>query len=89
MIYALVVPLLEVNASHVFKEIRLASILNIAVMGGILVAHILESFYGGSIISGNIAKTLLGLELAAFAALLAIVLAVVALILDKHLNRAV
>jgi hypothetical protein len=122
LIYALVVPLLEVNASHVFneswpaharfhevwqlvtnvsigmvvlwlcwfkKEIRLASILNIAVMGGILVAHILESSYGGSIISGNLSKTLLGLELAAFAALLAVVLAVVALILDKHLNRAV
>ena len=120
LIYVLVVPLLEVNASHVFneswpaharfhevwqlvtnvsigivvlwlcwfkKEIQLASILNIAVMGGILVAHVLESSYGGSIISGNIAKTLLGLELAAFAALLATVLALIALVLNKYLNK--
>src|SRR5690606_32428095 len=83
-IYAVVVPFLEINPSHVFNSfwpaharfhevwqlstnicigilalwlafvknaIRTASILNISVMGGALVAHILEKTYGGSIIS--------------------------------------
>ncbi len=114
VIYAVVIPFLEINSSHVFNPIwpaharfhevwqlttnicigifalwfafgknaiRTASILNIAVMGGALVAHILEESYGGSIISGNIGKTIMGMELAAFAATVAVVLAVTALLL--------
>ena len=114
VIYAVVVPFLEINSSHVFNPfwpaharfhevwqlttnicigilalwlafgknaIRTASVLNIAVMGGALVAHILEESYGGSIISGNIGKTIMGMEVAAFAASIVVVLAVTALFL--------
>ena len=117
VIYAIVVPFLEINSSHVFNPlwpaharfhevwqlttnicigilvlwlafgknaIRTASALNIAVMGGALVAHILEESYGGSIISGNIGKTIMGMELAAFAASVVVVLAVTALLLASR-----
>lgn len=116
-IYAVVVPFLEINSSHVFNPfwpahalfhevwqlstnicigilalwfafcknaIRTASILNIAVMGGALVAHVLERSYGGSIISGNISKTIMGMEIAAFAATVVVTLAVTALILTTR-----
>lgn len=112
--YAVVVPLLEINASHVFNPawteharfhevwqlstnimigicalwlafknnaIRLAAVLNIAVMGGVLVAHSLEHTYGGSIISGTIRSTVAGIETAAFAAAVVVVMAVLALLL--------
>jgi len=117
VIYAVVVPFLEINSSHVFNPfwpaharfhevwqlstnicigifalwlafgqnaIRTASILNIAVMGGALVAHILEKSYGGSIISGNISKTIMGMEIAAFAATVVVALAVTALLLTSR-----
>jgi hypothetical protein len=118
MIYALVIPFLEVNASHVFNEawppharlhevwqlitnigigaialwlawgkaeIRIASMLNLAVMGGVLTAHALEGLYGGSINSGNIEATLLGLHVAVFAAGLVVVLSIAAFLLARRI----
>ncbi|BFM11020.1 hypothetical protein R50072_11730 [Simiduia litorea] len=117
VIYAVVVPFLEINSSHVFNpswpaharfhevwqlttnffigivalwlafnknSIRIASILNIVVMGGALVAHVLEKSYGGSIISGNTGIIILGMELAAFAASVVVVLAITALFLASR-----
>lgn len=117
LVYAILVPYLEINASHVFnpawvpharlhevwqlvtncsigavalwlawseKSIRLSSILNITVMGGVLVAHALADFYGGDILSGNVSKTILGLELAIFAASLVVVLAVAAFAMSNR-----
>ncbi|MFC3151351.1 hypothetical protein ACFOEK_09975 [Litoribrevibacter euphylliae] len=116
-IFAVIVPVLEINVSHVFNpdwpaharfhevwqlftncgigllclwltwlknNVRLASVLIVLVMGGVLFAHATETFYGGSVLSGNLSKTLLGLELAAFAACLAIVFAMVAAVLDMR-----
>ena len=113
-IFAVVIPILEVNASHVFnpdwpsharfhevwqlltnttlgllclwlawfnKQIRLTGVLVTIIMGSVLVAHALEKEYGGSVISGNISKTLLGMELAAAAAGLAVLMAIVAMVL--------
>lgn len=60
-------------------EVFIASILNIVVMGGVLVAYVLEEAYGGSIVTGNVTKTVFGLDLAAFAAGLVVGLAVAAL----------
>lgn len=120
LIYAVVVPVLEVNSSHVFNEswpaharlhevwqlttntaigmvalwltwgrgqVRTGSALNIAVMGGVLVAHALENSYGGSIISGNVGKTVLGMELAAFAAGVVVILAIAAFFLEARQPR--
>ena len=111
VVYGLVIPFLEVNASHVFNEtwpaharlhevwqlitnctigllslwlawfnnqVHVASLLNMAVMGGVLLAHILSPAYGGTILSGNVQTTILGMELAVFAAVLVVVLAVIA-----------
>lgn len=116
LIYGVVIPFLEINASHVFNEtwpaharlhevwqlttnisigivalwltwvknqVNLPSILNIAVMGGVLIAHVFEGLYGGSIISGNVEKTVLGIELAAFAAGLVVFLAFIVLVLNN------
>lgn len=121
LIYAVVVPILEINSSHVFNEswpaharlhevwqlttntaiglvalwltwgtgqVRTGSALNIAVMGGVLVAHALEGSYGGSIISGNIGKTVLGMELAAFAAGVVVILAIAAFLLEARQPKA-
>lgn len=118
VVYAVIVPLLEVNASHVFSEswppharlhevwqlltnssigaialwltwskgeARIASLLNIAVMGGVLAAYALEGSYGGSIRSGNVEITAFGIEPAAIAAGLVVVLAVVAFFLRGRL----
>lgn len=122
LVYALLIPWLEINASHVFNpgwppharlhevwqlssnmmigavalwlawrrgEVRLAGVLNIAVMGGVLVAHVLAPGYGGSILSGNLSgnvvsgnvvsgnahATVLGLPLAVFVASVVVMLA--------------
>ena len=116
-IFAIVVPILEVNATHVFNsewppharfhevwqlttncgigllclwlawfknKIQLASVLVTLVMGGVLVAHVSQGLYGGSVLSGNFSKTILGLELAAFAASLAVVMALAAAVLDAR-----
>jgi hypothetical protein len=117
MVYALVIPFLEINASHVFNEawppharlhevwqlitniaigvialwlawkkaeIQIASVLNLAVLGGVLIAHALDESYGGSINSGNIESTLLGLHVAVFAAGLVVVLAIAAFFIDRR-----
>jgi len=118
MIFMVVVPVLEINNSHVFNpewppharfhevwqlttncgigvlclwlawtksNIRLASVLVVIVMGGVLFSHGIESFYGGSIVSGNISKTFFGLKLAAAASCLSIIMAILALLLEgKH-----
>jgi hypothetical protein len=121
-IFAVVVPILEVNASHVFNaswpaharfhevwqlitncgigilclwlawlknKVRLASVLVVLVMGGVLVAHAAQDLYGGSVLSGNLSKTILGLELPAFAALVAVVMAIGATILDSQSKKSV
>lgn len=114
-IFAIVVPALEINVSHVFNpewppharlhevwqlttncaigalclwlawvrgNVRLAAVLTIIVMGGALFAHAIEDWYGGSLASGNIGRTLLGLEPAAIAAGFAVVMAALAIWLD-------
>ncbi len=119
LVFSVVIPLLEINDSHVFNpqwpaharlhevwqltthcalgifclwltwiqhQIRVASVLSIIVMGGVLFAHAIEGSYGGSIQSGNISKTIVGLELAAFAAMVVVVMSLVAIYLDRQ-NR--
>lgn len=114
VIFAVVVPILEINASHVANpewppharlhevwqlttncvigalclwlvwrkaSVRLAGVLVISVMGGVLFAHVIEDMYGGSILSGNVSRTLFGLEFAAVAASIAVIMAVAAIML--------
>lgn len=116
-IFAVVVPILEINASHVFNsswpaharfhevwqlitncgigllclwlvwlknKVQLASVLVVLVMGSILLAHAIQGFYGGSVLSGNMSTTILGMELVAFAASVTIVIAVAAAILESR-----
>lgn len=120
LVFSVVIPVLEINDSHVFNpmwpaharlhevwqltthcalgvfclwltwvkaQIRIASVLSIIVMGGVLFAHLIEGSYGGSIQSGNISKTILGLDLAAFAAIVVIAMALVAHYLDGQKTR--
>ena len=65
-------------------EIRLAAGVSIAVMGGVLFAHAMQGHYGGDVLSGNVSKTVLGLELAAFIAICVLVMSVVAILLDAR-----
>lgn len=115
LVFSVVIPILEINDSHVFNpmwpaharlhevwqltthcalgafclwltwikaQIRIASVLCIIVMGGVLFAHLIEGSYGGSIQSGNISKTILGIDLAAFAAIVVIAMSLMAHYLD-------
>lgn len=117
IIFAVIIPILEVNASHVFNaswpaharfhevwqlitncgigilclwlawlknKVQLASTLVTLVMGGVLIAHGLQDVYGGSVLSGNMSKTILGMELAIVAAGLAIIMAVGAALLESR-----
>ena len=65
-------------------EIRLAAGVSMAVMGGVLFAHGMQGHYGGDVLSGNVSKTVLGLELAAFIAICVLVMSVVAILLDAR-----
>jgi len=119
-IFAVVIPVLEVNASHVFNsswpaharfhevwqlitncgigllciwlvwlknKVQLASILVVLVMGGVLAAYAIQGFYSGSLLSGNTSKTILGMELAAFAASFAVAMAIGAAILESRSKK--
>lgn len=119
-VFSVLIPYLEINASHVFNpdwiaharfhevwqlttniligilclwliwiknNIQIAGVLSIIVMGGVLFAHLIEESYGGSVLSGNLSKTILGLESAAFVALLVVLLAVIAIVLDYKSKR--
>lgn len=119
-IFAVVIPILEVNASHVFNaswpahakfhevwqlitncgigllclwlvwlknNVQLASCLVGVVMGSILVAHALEGFYGGSVLSGNVSKIILGMELVAFTASVTVAIAIGAAILESRTKK--
>lgn len=68
-----------------FKQnISIAGTITMIVMGGVLFAHLIEDSYGGSILSGNTSTTVLGFEVAAFAATLVVFMSVTAMILDKR-----
>jgi hypothetical protein len=56
-------------------------------MGGILVAHATEGFYNGSVLSGNISKTIFGMELVAFASGVAVAMAIGAAILESRSKK--
>jgi len=71
------------------QQLRIAAIISIIVMGGVVVAHAIESSYGGSIQSGNISKTILGMDLAIVAATVVILLAVVAIMLEPRKTHAI
>lgn len=64
------------------NDIRLASVLGIIVMGAVLFAHMLEDYYGGSLLSGNIERTILGINLVALTAAVVVFMALLALALD-------
>ncbi len=116
LVYALVIPYLEINPSHVFNEawppharlhevwqltthctlgllvlwltwwrgeVAIASLVNVCVMGGVLMAYLLADGYGGSIHSGNLESVVLGVPVAVFAAGVVVVLATVALWLGR------
>ena len=117
IIFSVVIPVLEINSSHVFNadwpaharfhevwqlttncgvglfclwlvwlknKVQLASVLVSLVMGGVLVAYVTRNFYGGSVLSGNISKTVLGMEVAVFAAGIAVIMALGAAILESR-----
>ncbi len=69
------------------NKVQLASVLVVLVMGGVLVAHAIQDFYSGSILSGNMSKTILGMELSAFAATVAVAMAVGAAILESRSKK--
>jgi len=115
--YAVVVPIFELNDSHVFNpgwepharlhevwqlatncaigvfslwlvwfrgNLRLSSLMTFFVTGGFLLAYALRGSYGGSmVLSDGSEKMLLGINLGLFAYSLAIILALLALYLDK------
>lgn len=116
--YAVVVPVFEINSTHVFNpgwepharlhevwqlstntaigafslwltwarsNIRLSAILTTLVTGGFLLAFALQDGYGGSmVLSDGSEKTVFGINLGLFAYTLAIVMAAVAVTLQKR-----
>lgn len=115
--YAVVVPIFELNDSHVFNpsweaharlhevwqlatncaigafsfwlvwfkaNLRLSSLMTFFVTGGFLLAYALRGSYGGSmVLSDGSEKLILGINLGLFAYSLAIILALLALYLDR------
>lgn len=120
--YAVVVPIFEINASHVFNphwtpharlhevwqlttncalgafslwlvwlrsEIRLSSLITLFVTGGFLVAYALRDHYDGSmVLSDGSEKMIFGINLGLFAYSLAILLAAIAVLIDRRKHRA-
>ena len=119
--YAVVVPVFEINASHVFNPtweaharlhevwqlatncaigafclwltwfrngIRLSALLTLFVTGGFLLAYGLRHTYGGSmVLSDGSEKMILGINLGLFAYSLAILLAGIAVALQRAQGR--
>lgn len=115
--YAVVVPVLEINPTHVFnpawephgrlhevwqlftntalgafslwlvwfrQQVRLPSLLTLFVTGGFLLSYWLRNTYGGSmVLSDGSEKMILGINLGLFAYALAIVLAGIAVSLER------
>ncbi|MCE5363496.1 hypothetical protein [Pseudomonas anguilliseptica] len=120
--YAVVVPIFELNDSHVFNpgweaharlhevwqlatncaigafsfwlvwfrsNLRLSSLLTFFVTGGFLLAYALRDSYGGSmVLSDGSEKLILGINLGLFAYTLAIILALLALYLQRSPSSA-
>jgi hypothetical protein len=108
LIFSVVVPILEINASHVFNPNWPAHarfhevwqlITNCGIgllclwlvwlkgkiqMASVLVAHAMQGLYGSSLLSGNISKTIFGMELGAFTAIVAVAMAIGAALLESH-----
>lgn len=116
--YAVVVPILEVNDSHLFNplwvpharlheawqlttntaigvfclwltwvknEIRLSSLITFLITGGFLLAYVTRGIYGGSmVLTDGTEKILLGINLGVFGYSLAIILAIIAIVLNKR-----
>ncbi|MDU9403907.1 hypothetical protein RTH46_15555 [Pseudomonas sp. zfem004] len=116
--YAVVVPILEINDTHVFNQawapharlhetwqlftntalgafsvwlvwgrndLRLASLLTLFVTGGFLLAYWLRDGYGGSmVLSDGSEKMIMGVNLGLLAYTLAIVLAGIAVAIDRR-----
>ncbi len=118
LIFTVIIPVLEINTSHVYNpswpaharfhevwqlitncgigllclwlvwlknKVQLASVLVVLVMGGVLVAYVIQDFYGGSILSGNISQTIMGINFVAFTASVAVIIAVGVAILESDL----
>jgi hypothetical protein len=122
LFYAVVVPIFELNNSHVFNpgwepharlhevwqlasncaigafsfwlvwaknNLRLSSLMTCFVTGGFLLAYALRGSYGGSmVLSDGSEKMILGINLGLFAYSLAIILALLALYLDRSSRTA-
>lgn len=119
MLFLVVIPVLELNASHVFNpewppharfhnmwqiitncclgllclwlvwvksNTLLSGVLVLCIMGGVLAAQTFADFYGGTIVSGNIARAEFGLETATIGALFAVIATCAAIIM--HLKEA-
>ncbi len=121
VLYAVVVPFLEINDTHVFNpdwtphvrihevwqlitnssiglfcfwllwrknEINLPALLSLLVMGGFLLAFILQSSYGGSMkyLDGS-EKTLLGINIGVFGFGIAFALIILSFSFDKISSR--
>ncbi len=119
-VYAILIPYLEINASHVFNpawppharfhevwqlsthillgivalylvwfqhKLGLAAIISCCIMGGVIVANGASNLYGGSVLSGNLTRQILGLDLAVFIAIVVCVLSILAYGLDRHSKK--
>lgn len=116
--YAVVVPVLEVNDTHVFNpgweaharlhevwqlftntaiglfsvwlvwtrgDVRLPSLLTVFVTGGFLLSYWLRAGYGGSmVLSDGTEKMIFGVNLGLFAYTLAILMAAVAVVMERR-----
>lgn len=60
------------------NQIVISAVISCCVMGGVIVSHVLSNYAGSSVQSGNIAKQVLGLELAVFVALLVVIMSILA-----------
>jgi hypothetical protein len=121
-VYALAVPLLELNATHLFNpewpphartheawqlltntslgmlalwalwrrgDVQLAGQISLLVMGGFLVAFLLQDTYGGSMVLSSVdpEKTVLGINLGVVGALLSLLCAASSMTLSRRAAR--
>ena len=95
ILYAVAVPFLEINNTHVFNpdwtphvrihETKISTVLSLIIIGGFLLAYILQDFYGGSMkyLDGS-EKTLLGINIGVLGFGIAFILLLLTLIAAKQ-----
>lgn len=70
-------------------QLVIPAIISICVMGGVIVSHVLSAHVGGDVQSGNLARQVLGLDIAVFVAVFVVATSILVVLMNKGLPQTI